>query len=43
MMRLNYHVGSVIIKSTNVHKMNISEMNTKKIPNFCVYSSDDNE
>ena len=43
MTRLNLHVGPVRTKTTKMKKMNISEMNTKKIPNFCVYSSDDNE
>ena len=35
-MIFNMRVGPVRTHMTNTQKMNISEMNTQKIPNYCV-------
>ena len=43
MMIINSHVGPVRIQTTNTQKMNISDMNTQKIPNLHVCSSDESE
>ena len=43
MMRINSHVGPVITKMTNTQNMNIYEMNTQKILNLHVCSSDESE
>ena len=43
MMRLNSQVGPVRTQTTNTQKMNISEMNTQKIPNSHVFSLDESE
>ena len=38
MMRINSHIGPVRMQMTKTQKMNISDMNIQKIPNFCVCS-----
>ena len=43
MMRLNLYFGPVRTQITNTQKMNISEMNTQKISNFHVCSSDESK
>ena len=43
MMRLSYHVGPVRKQMTNTQNMDISEMNTQKIPNLTVCSYDKRE
>ena len=42
-MRLNYHVGLVIMQISNTQKLNISEINTQNIPNYHVCSLDERE
>ena len=41
MMKLNLRVGPVRMQITNSQKINISEMNTQKIPNSHVCSLDE--